>query len=39
MVVRSADEGIAVEFDNDLEWWAIFTIYAQFNGRLARQVH
>lgn len=38
-VVRRVDDGIAVQFDNDLEWWAIFTIYAQFNGRLARKVH
>lgn len=38
-VVRSNEGGIAVQFDNDLEWWAIFTIYAQFNGRMARQVH
>lgn len=38
-VIRSEDDGIAVQFNNDLEWWAIFTIYAQFNGRLARKVH
>ena len=38
-VTRCADDGIAVRFDDDLEWWAIFTIYSQFSGQFSPVSH
>ena len=35
VVARSEDGYIAVKFLNNLEWWAIFTIYAQYSGNKA----
>jgi hypothetical protein len=29
-IARLDDIGIGVEFDNDLEWWAIFAIYSEY---------
>jgi hypothetical protein len=31
-VARSGEGYLAVQFYNNLEWWAIFTIYAQYSG-------
>ncbi len=35
-VARSEDGAIAVQFQKNLEWWAIFTIYAQYSGKIAK---
>lgn len=32
VVVRSEDGFVALQFSDNLEWWAIFTIYAQYSG-------
>ena len=29
-IARQNVSGIGVEFDNDLEWWAIFAIYSEY---------
>lgn len=31
-VSRIDDKGMAVKFDNDLEWWALFAIYGQYGN-------
>ena len=36
-VARSEDGGIAIQFHENLEWWAIFTIYAQYSGNIAKK--
>lgn len=32
-IARIENETVAVEFDNDLEWWAIFSIYKPYGGK------
>ncbi len=32
VVARTEEGALAVQFRNNLEWWAIFTIYAQYSG-------
>ena len=32
VVARSEVGSIAIQFHDNLEWWAIFTIYAQYSG-------
>lgn len=32
-IARKTDESIAVEFENDLEWWAIFSIYKPYGSK------
>ncbi|MBF0225112.1 MAG: PilZ domain-containing protein [Desulfobacterales bacterium] len=39
-IIRHDTHGFAVEFVNDLEWWAIFSIYSQYgknNGSLCQE--
>lgn len=31
-VSRSSHDSLAIQFQNNLEWWAIFTIYTQYSG-------
>lgn len=31
-VSRIDEKGMAVKFDNDLEWWALFAIYGQYGN-------
>ncbi len=35
-VVRNDERGMAVKFSNDLEWWALFAIYAQYGNPAAK---
>lgn len=32
-IARIDGATVAVEFDNDLEWWAIFSIYKPYGGK------
>lgn len=32
-IARNEKGIVAVEFDNDLEWWAIFSIYRPYGGK------
>ncbi len=32
IVARVGEEGVGLQFYDNLEWWAIFTIYAQYSG-------
>ena len=32
VVTRSGKDSIAIQFCDNLEWWAIFTIYGQYSG-------
>ncbi len=34
VVSRAEDGAVAVQFRDNLEWWAIFTIYAQYSGNI-----
>lgn len=34
-VSRCAKGTLAVRFKNNLEWWAIFTIYSQYSGNIS----
>ena len=35
-VTRNDGKGLAVRFDNDMEWWAIFAIYGQYGKPSAK---
>lgn len=35
-VIRVDGKGMAIKFENDLEWWALFAIYGQYGNPSAK---
>lgn len=35
-VTRTDGNGLAIRFENDLEWWALFAIYGQYGNPSAK---